>query len=104
MVSTFKLGAKEYKNIFQLKESNIELAQNSTESDESDEEDMTEREEATHNQPEENNDETESEDNDELNSSDIYPLEIKTTFMDTNQADSYVYYLNVRLLCLEGVY
>ena len=94
------MGAKEYKNIFQLKESNIELAQNSTESDESDEEDLTEREPTTtKHQPEENNDETESEDNDELNSSDIYPLEIKTTFKDTNQADSYVYYLNVKFEC-----
>ncbi len=99
MVSTFKLGAKEYKNIFQLKESNIELAQNSTESDESDEEDMTERELAEINhKPEENNDGEESDDDDELNSSNIYPLEIKTTFMDTNQAESYVYYLKVKFL------
>lgn len=98
MVSTFKLGAKEYKNIFQLKESNIELAQNSTESDESDEEDMTDREQAEINhKPEENNDGEESEDDDELNSSNIYPLEIKTTFMDTNQAESYVYYLKVKI-------
>ena len=95
MVKTFKLGKIEYNNIFQLKESNIELAQNSTESDVSDEEGPTEREEINTRAVLEENDGTESEDNDELNSSDIYPLEIKTTFLDTNQAESYVYYLNV---------
>jgi len=95
MVKTFKLGKIEYNNIFQLKESNIELAQNSTESDVSDEEGPTEREEINTRAVLEEDDGTESEDNDELNSSDIYPLEIKTTFLDTNQAESYVYYLNV---------
>lgn len=81
-----------------LDESDIELAQNSSESEVGDYfEDGSEESHQDINQEEirDYENEKEEDDPDQLNSSEIYPLEVKYVFSDILKSDNYLEYLEV---------